>query len=231
MPILRSFYVTLRYHTGTAAFGGLVLAFIQFIRYVAAYLQRRMSSLQKDNKAFRILCCAFQCFLACVQKCIEFVSRNSLIWCAMYGTSFCTSTRKAFFTITSNIAQVALVTFLGDIIQRFGQLLITLCAGFSCWLVIDRDPKYGFGGESQLNSVMLPVLVTMFLAWFISAEVLSVYDITVDTILLSFCQDKRLKRYKENYHERSPAAVSGFMKKHKLKDKRMIRQASLSTFY
>merc|ERR1712032_1590822 len=112
---------------------------------MAAFFQRRLNSMGKDSRVVKILCCAAQCFLLCVQKCIEFIQRNAFIWSAMYGTSFMTSARSSFFAVTSNIALVAMVTFLGDIIQRFGQILIMLVSGMAAWVWIDNDPRFAFG--------------------------------------------------------------------------------------
>lgn len=230
MSLMRAFGRTMRYHLGTVALGSFILAFVQFIRYLAAYLQKRLNSMGKDHRVVKILCCAAQCFLGCVQRCIEFISRNAFIWSAMYGTGFMTSTKNSFFAITSNIALVAMVTFLGDVIQRFGQLFATLLSGMAVWVWLDYDPQFGFGGENQLNSFVFPVLITMFFAWFIAAEILSVYDVTVDTILLSYVQDKRLKKFKADHQERAPEELHDFMDKNKLSDPKLIKQASFNTF-
>jgi len=228
-PVIRSFSRTCRYHLGTIAFGSFLIALLTFIRYIAAYIQRKMSSAEKGNKALHYLLCLFQCFLRCVQKAVEFISKNGYIMCTIYGKNFCGSTRMAFVTIAENIAQVAMVTFLGDVIQRFGQILITILAGFSCWIYIDNSPQYGFGGDLQLNSQMFPVLVTMLLSWFISAEILSVYDITVDTLLISFCQDQRLSKQVSGHEKKSSPQMREFIGTNELKDKKLIRSASSFT--
>jgi len=97
----------------------------------------------------------------------------------------------AFFAIAHNLAQVATVTFLGDIIMRFGQLLISALCGLICWYVLDNDPKYQFGGEKELSAFWFPVLLCMILAFILARSVLAIYDVAVDTILLSYCQDRK----------------------------------------
>ena len=48
-----------RYHLGTVAFGALVIAIIQTIRAVLAYMQRQAKS--SKNKIMEYLLCVLQC--------------------------------------------------------------------------------------------------------------------------------------------------------------------------
>jgi choline transporter-like protein 2/4/5 len=216
-PLLRSIYITFRFHLGTAAFGALMVAIVQFIRYVAAYLEQRSKSVTKRSRLMRAVLCCVNCMLKCLECCVKFISRNAFIISALYGESFCTSTRQAFYTITSNLAQVALVTFLGDLILRFGQILITLMATFACWVYLDNRPEYDFGGNLELNTFWFPTFLAGALGWFVANECLSIYDITVDTLLISFCQDQKLKRHMEKKHKtlKSSQSMHNFIKKAK----------------
>ena len=67
-------------------------------------------------------------------------------------------------TLTSNLAVVATITFLGDIILRFGQIFITTLAGLAVWAYLDNTPEYNFGGKLELNTFWFPTFVTMVLA-------------------------------------------------------------------
>lgn len=216
-PLLRSVYITLRFHLGSAAFGALMVTIVQFIRYFAAYLEHRSKAVTKRSRIMKAIMCCVHCMLKCLEYCVKFISRNAFIVGALYGESFCTSTRKAFYTVTSNLAQVALVTFLGDLILRFGQILITLMAAFACWVYLDNRPEYDFGGNLELNTFWFPTLLSGALGWFVANECLSIYDITVDTLLISFCQDQKLKRHMEDKHKtlKSTASMGKFIKKAK----------------
>jgi len=216
-PLFRSIYITLRFHLGTAAFGALMVAIVQFIRYFAAYLENRSKAVTKRSRLMKAVMCCVHCLLKCLEYCIKFISRNAFIISALYGESFCTSTRQAFYTITANITQVALVTFLGDLILRFGQILITLIASFSCWVYLDNRPEYDFGGALELNTFWFPTFLAGALGWFVANECLSIYDITVDTLLISFCQDQKLKKHMETKHKtlKSSKSMADFIKKAK----------------
>jgi choline transporter-like protein 2/4/5 len=196
-PMVMSTWVPLRFHMGTIAFGSLLISLVQLVRYVAAYLEAKTQN-QTTSRTVKIIWCLVHYCLKCLEMCVRFISRNAFIMSSMYGENFCTSARMAFSTIMSNLAQVALVNFLGDIILRFGQFFITITACFACWLYLDHDPRYGFGGSLELHTFWFPVLVTALLAWFVGNEVLSVYDITVETLLLQYCQDIKLSRVDPN---------------------------------
>jgi len=102
--IPHAYYTTVRYHLGTVALGELysccrivatltdvcfrfagamILSIINFVRYFTAYLQRRMAAQGKESKTLRIIFCAAQCILKCLQKCVEFVNQNAFIFCAL----------------------------------------------------------------------------------------------------------------------------------------------------
>jgi choline transporter-like protein 2/4/5 len=214
-PVLRSFFTTMRFHMGTIAFGSLLVAIIQLIRYIAAYIQARAARLKKDNRMIKVIFCIVHCFLACVETCVKFISRNSYIMCALYGDNFCVSTKLAFFALASNLAQVATVTFLGDIIKRLGQFMIASMAGLSCWMYLDNTPAYRFGGSKELSSFIWPVSLAMVLAWYIGGEVLAVYDVCVDTILLSYCQDRKLSKHRMGHKQNASESFRGFMMKNR----------------
>jgi len=226
--IFKSFGTAVRYHLGTAAFGGLVLAFMQFIRYLAAYIQRKIKSASEESRVMKYLFCWIHCLLACLQRVVNFVSRNAFIYCAMYGSGFCSSAIGATMTISSNLTQVALVTFLGDIITRFGQLLISLSAAVACFVLIELDDDFQFGGSQQLSSTITPIFATAVLAWFISAEVLGIYDITVATILLSYCQDNKLQKFKPGHQLHPHTSLDQFFERHAVTDSKQIKDLDVS---
>lgn len=95
--VLTSITTSLVYHSGTAAFGALIIAIIKMIRSFIAYLQRKAEEMN-SSIAKCILCC-FQCCFFCLEKCMRFLNKNAYIQTAIFGSSFCTSAKEAFFLI------------------------------------------------------------------------------------------------------------------------------------
>jgi hypothetical protein len=85
------------YHSGTAAFGSLIIAIIKMIRSFLAYLQRKAEEM--DSSIAKAVLCCFQCCFWCLEKCMRFLNKNAYIQTAIFGSSFCTSAKEAFFLI------------------------------------------------------------------------------------------------------------------------------------
>merc|ERR1712232_550449 len=96
----------------------------------------------------------------------------------------------------------------------------------TAWVIIDGTPDFQFGGDQELNYLWFPVILVGLLAWFISHEILGLYDTAVDTILLNFCQDRKLNKLKKNHETKTNPKLSEFVQKHSIKDMELQRQYS-----
>jgi len=85
------------WHIGTAAFGSLIIAIIEFIRAMVAYVQKKAKD--SGNKVAQYALCMLQCCLWCMEKCMKFINKNAYIQTAIFGVSFCPAAKKAFFLI------------------------------------------------------------------------------------------------------------------------------------
>uniref|UniRef100_A0A8C5LL02 Choline transporter-like protein n=1 Tax=Leptobrachium leishanense TaxID=445787 RepID=A0A8C5LL02_9ANUR len=126
-PIFSSLGRALRYHTGSLAFGSLILAIVQLIRILLEYLDHKLKG--ADNKFARFLLCCLKCCFWCLEKFIKFLNRNAYIMIAIYGTNFCTSARNAFFLLMRNIIRVAVLDKVTDFLLFLGKLLVVGCVG------------------------------------------------------------------------------------------------------
>ena len=107
--MIASFWRLIRYHLGTAAFGSLIIAIIQMIRLILAYVQYMVNKYKnKGGAASRaaakvaecILCC-LQCILDCFERFMKFINMNAYIETAIYGYNFCRAAMKAFQLLVS----------------------------------------------------------------------------------------------------------------------------------
>jgi solute carrier family 44 (choline transporter-like protein), member 2/4/5 len=76
---------TFRYHMGSIAFGSLLIAVIQFIRAVMAYLQRHSKAMQEGNRLVKAMFCCVQCCLKCLQTLVEVFTRNAFIFVSSHA--------------------------------------------------------------------------------------------------------------------------------------------------
>ena len=54
-----------RYHIGSVAFGGFIVAVIQFVRLLLEYVDRKSKKMQRNNPAARWLMCCLRYCLWC----------------------------------------------------------------------------------------------------------------------------------------------------------------------
>ncbi|NWI62722.1 CTL5 protein, partial [Todus mexicanus] len=102
-PLFSSFGRAIRYHTGSLAFGALILAIVQLIRVILEYLDHKLKGTQ--NSFTRFLLCCLKCCFWCLEKFLKFINRNAYIMIAIYGKNFCTSAKEAFFLLMRNVVR------------------------------------------------------------------------------------------------------------------------------
>ena len=89
----------LRYHTGTLAFGSLIIAIIKMIRLMLQYVQDKLEEKGADNPVVKVILCLCKCCFWCLEKFMKFINRNAYILTAINGTNFCKSAKDAFSII------------------------------------------------------------------------------------------------------------------------------------
>mmetsp|Transcript_24592 Transcript_24592/g.41222 ORF Transcript_24592/g.41222 Transcript_24592/m.41222 type:complete len:346 (-) Transcript_24592:796-1833(-) len=197
-PVVGAFMRTLRYHLGSLALGSLLVALVQLVRCILAYLQRKAALAQNRVLVFFFGCIGY--CLACFERFLKFINRNAYIMIAMYGFSFCEGARSAMQLILKNILRVAAVDVVGDYILFLGKLAITFSSGALCFLWLSQDKMYLFQGARQISSPILPIIVVVLASYVVSSAFLGVFSMAIDTILLCFCQDCEKNSESGNYY-------------------------------
>ena len=191
-PICGSLGRTLRYYLGSVAFGSLLIAFIQFVRSVFAYIQRQ---LQKNSgpggppSSVRFVLCCIQCCLKCLQTLVEMVTRNAYIFIALKGVSFCAAGKKVFHLLASNASTLLFVNVLSEIIMFIAKVGIAAASGWGCYVLLDTVPRFAPGGEDEITSTWLVVAVAMFFSYSVASSFLGIFDLAVDSILVCYVTD------------------------------------------
>ncbi len=66
--LFRSFFRTLRYHAGTAAFGSFILAVIKALRMIFEYIDQKLKQYKQDSPVVKALMTLCKCCLWCFEK-------------------------------------------------------------------------------------------------------------------------------------------------------------------
>ncbi|XP_053153505.1 choline transporter-like protein 2 isoform X2 [Hemicordylus capensis] len=186
-PLFSSFGRALRYHTGSLAFGSLILAIVQIIRVILEYLDHRLKAAENKFAKFLLMC--LKCCFWCLEKFIKFLNRNAYIMIAIYGTNFCTSARNAFFLLMRNIIRVAVLDKVTDFLLFLGKLLIVGSVGILAFFFFTQKIKVVQDTAPPLNYYWVPILTVIVGSYLIAHGFFSVYAMCVDTLFLCFLED------------------------------------------
>ncbi|XP_077940646.1 choline transporter-like protein 2 isoform X1 [Gasterosteus aculeatus] len=186
-PVFSSLGRSLRYHTGTLAFGSLILSIVQIIRVLLEYLDHKLKGAQ--NKFTKFLLCCLKCCFWCLEKIIKFLNRNAYIMVAIYGKSFCTSARDAFLLLMRNMIRVAVLDKVTDFLLFLGKLLIVGLVGIFAFFFFSGRVKAFENTAPHLNYYWVPILTVVVGSYLIAHGFFSVYAMCVDTLFLCFCED------------------------------------------
>lgn len=178
-PILGGFYRAIRYHLGSLAFGAFIIAVVQLMRLILEYIDRKTKDSQNSVAKFIMKC--LKCCLWCFEKCLKFLNRNAYIEIAIFGHSFCTAARKAFFLLLRNAARVFAINSVGDFVIFLGKLIIVVLCAIVATIWVKR--------LDDVTYWAIPVLVVSVAAWMIASIFFSVYEMTIDTLFICFVED------------------------------------------
>merc|ERR1719197_1889091 len=107
VPVLKSLKTVVRYHLGSIAFGSMVIAIVQLIRAILAYLDRKSKKMQDANILVKYLFKCLACCLWCFEKCIKYIATSAYIMVAMKGKSFCPAAVEAVTLLIKNLSTSA----------------------------------------------------------------------------------------------------------------------------
>jgi len=122
--IFRGFKWILRYHLGSIAFGSLVIAICEFIKFMFEYYRKKMTGRIFQNPVGKCLLWTTSYCLNCLNRVVKYISKMAYIQIALTSSNFCVSAWKAFILILGNAGRFAVATILGAIFIFVGKVLI-----------------------------------------------------------------------------------------------------------
>ncbi|CAG2116876.1 unnamed protein product, partial [Medioppia subpectinata] len=121
--VFGGFYRCLRYHSGSVAFGSLLIATVRFIRIVIEYIDKKCKKYANNFFAKAIICC--RCFFWLLESFMKFINKNAYIMIAIYGKGFCTSASNGFYLIFRNATRAVVLDKVTDLLLIIGKLTVT----------------------------------------------------------------------------------------------------------
>jgi hypothetical protein len=182
MPLMASVKRSVFWHSGTVAFGSFIIAVIQFIRAVLAYIKEKYL---KDKPSLKCLVTYIECCMACFERLMEFISKNAYIVTASKGKMFCTAAYEAFCFILSNLGQVSVINWISAYLMGLGKGFILMGTVALCLFMATAN--------ADISSPWILIVLCAILSYLVACLFLGVFDTCIDTILVCFCWERDAK--------------------------------------
>lgn len=219
-PIWESFKRSFLCHLGTVAFASLIIAICQFIRYCIRYIDEQSKKRGTQTRVEKCLLSCAACCMRLVECCLDKISKNALVWTAIWGDSFLVAACSSFKLIWNNLARVAAINMVSGFLMLLGRVLIALATTAICSFVMQ-----GALGD-ELNSVVMPSVVIFILAFIIASLFMVLFETAIDCIFLCFLVDEALFKGAKMY---APESLASLVNKHgdiSAKKAALMRQGS-----
>lgn len=192
-----SFKQTLFYHTGSLAFGSLIITIIQIIRLILEYIDQKTKGTENTFVKFLLKC--FKCYFWCLEKVFKFINRNGYAMMAIHGDNFFTSCRKAFELILRNCVRVAILNWTGDFTLFLGKIFVSsLTTGISL---------YFFSQDETITFILIPGIIIFILSFIVSGAFTNLFEIGIDSVFLCFMEDEEQNDGSPGHERYAPKAI------------------------
>ncbi|XP_051151949.1 choline transporter protein 1 [Andrographis paniculata] len=189
LPVFSSMKRLARYSLGSVALGSLVVSFVESVRFILEALRRKLKHINSVPQSWigKVMYHTSQGCLRCIGWIVRSVNRNAYIMIAITGKGFFKASEIATELIMSNILRIGKVNVIGDVILFLGKLCVSLTSALFAFLMLD-DHKYK-SAHNKISSPLFPVLVCWGFGYVVASLFFGVVEMSIDTIILSFCQD------------------------------------------
>ncbi|KAJ8501396.1 hypothetical protein OPV22_011948 [Ensete ventricosum] len=189
LPVFSSTKRLLRYNLGSVALGSLIVSIVEWVRFILEALRRRIRHGDPAPVTCigKLMSTSSQCCLGCIDWTIKSVNRNAYIMIAITGKGFNRASAIATGLIMNNILRIGKVNVIGDVILYLGKLCVSLSCALFAFLMLDTH-KYK-SAHNKISSPLFPVLVSWGLGYVVVTLFFAVVEMSIDTLILSFCQD------------------------------------------
>ncbi|CAL5341943.1 unnamed protein product [Camellia sinensis] len=189
LPVVSSMKRLMRYSLGSVALGSLIVSFVESIRFVLEAIRRRLkvANTVPESRIGRVAFHSSQFFRRSIEWTVKSVNRNAYIMIAITGKSFFKASEIATELIISNILRIGKVNVIGDVILFLGKLCVSLSSAVFAFLMLNTH-KYN-SAHNKISSPLFPVLVCWGLGYVVATLFFAVVEMSIETIILSFCQD------------------------------------------
>lgn len=199
-PVLTGAVRAFGVHGGTMAFGSFLVAVFETIRMIVDYLAHKARKESGNNIVVRCACCIAQCCVRCFERCVKFITSESYVFTALFGTALCPSVGKTFAFIGANLGRVSILTAIGNMIVFIGKIFVMGLTSMSTYAVLVYTQPYA----TTVGNVWLPLIVSMMISYVVVNLFMAVFARTLDTLLICFVAEESMAKRDKGYKKKQP---------------------------
>jgi hypothetical protein len=178
-PVLRSFVRSIKYHSGSLAFGSLIITIIKIIRLIIEYIREKTKD--TDNDAIKCLLKCAACICWCFEKFFKYINRNAYILIAIHGYNFFSACKRSFGLLLRNCINVATINWVGDFTLFLGRVFVTgIVTAVSCFIFAQMD---------DVTFYIVPGFIVALMAFFASDAFTELFEMGIDSMFLCYMED------------------------------------------
>jgi len=183
-------------HSGSLAFGSLIIAIIQFVQKLLEYAEKKNKE-SGDNKVISCILYALICCCQCCKEFIEYINKNAYIDIAITGNdNFCQACKNVMTILVQQGGAMAILAGATYVFTVFGTVFIALGSSAIAYLIINQgEYNAGLGSDSGVPDKTAVMIVAAAIALTVALSFMGVFDMTADTLLYCFGYDRSQKRF------------------------------------
>lgn len=181
-------HVGLLYHTGSLAFGSLLIAILQTLQKVIEYAEHKNEETANSHVIKCLLCCCVCCVKFCKDT-VKFINKNAYIDMAITSHNFCDAAKQAVEMIVELGGAMAVLNGATFVFTVFGTVVITLACGVVSYVAAAHGAFGDAEAGAGLECPLAPMVVSMMLGCLVALDFMAVFDMTSDTLLYCYGVD------------------------------------------
>ena len=187
-PCCCSYWMALRFHAGSAAFGALLIAIVQSIRVMFEYVDHQMKEHEGNSAAIKALRCITKCCLCCLEKCIRFISKNAYIKTSISGDGFCFAAFRSYKLIFNHLLAFGATNSITAILMIVGKIMVCIASMLFGYVWVNYSPAFtDKSSDTYITSSLFISIAVLMMAYLVSEAFFNVFHVTIDTIMLAYC--------------------------------------------
>lgn len=137
VPLLGALWRTFRYHLGSVALGSLLVAVVQFVRFLFEYMDAQCKRIKDGSRLASLLLACTRCCLWCFEQCLKFITSYAFVFVALNGDSFCVACKDTFGLLTSYPASALLITLVQGLLFVVQSIVLPLLCALAGYRLVD----------------------------------------------------------------------------------------------